>query len=93
MKTVQDLKAETEPIKKTQTEVKPEMSTLEKQAETSEVNLTNWVQHMRNSQALKNKIKQSKKINPGTKHPVNLWHCDKYKSKNNRERGRKQNPG
>lgn len=41
MKTVQDLKAETEPIKKTQTEVKPEMSTLEKQAETSEVNLTN----------------------------------------------------
>lgn len=73
MKTVQDLKVETEPIKKTQTEVKPEMSTLEKQAETSEVSLTNWVQDMRNSQALKNKIKNSqKKINPGTKHPANL---------------------
>lgn len=41
MKTAQDMKVETEPLKKTQTEIKLEMKNLACQTRSSEVSLTN----------------------------------------------------
>ena len=46
LKTAQDMKVETELIKKTQTEGKMEINNLETRTRTSEASLTNWIQEM-----------------------------------------------
>lgn len=39
------------------------------------------------------KMMNLQKRNPGIKHPGKLWHCEKIKSKNDRDRERRKRPG
>ena len=83
--TIQDLKMEEEAIQKTQTQGTLEMKNVIKQTGTAHASITNRLQEMEDSQALK--IRQRKQIHlskktlnlktPNTKHPGNLVHNGK----------------
>ena len=97
-KTIQDLKVEIESIKKTQTEGNLEMKNLETQMGTTKTSLANRIQEIdERISGIEEMIEEidtsiKKMVNlktPGSKHPVNLRHCEKTKSKNNRTRGRR----
>ena len=96
-KAIQDLKVEVETIKKTQMEANLEVENLGKRLGITDVHITNRIQEIEErisgvedtgeeiDTIVKENLRQKRPLNP--KHPGNLGHKEKTKSKNNQNRG------
>jgi hypothetical protein len=93
---------EVETIKKTKIEANLEMENLGKRSRITDVSITNTIKEIERISGVedtgeeidtivKENLRQKRPLNP--KHPGNLGHKEKTKSKNNRNRGEQRFPG